>query len=79
MIQPAGEQNTWLCGLYRIENGFPEFVILTKEPSEEIRFIHDRMPLMMPKSRVEEWIQPDGIPEKLLADAVSDVLYEKAG
>ena len=79
MIQPAGEQNTWLCGLYRIENGFPEFVILTKEPSEEIRFIHDRMPLMMPKSRVEEWIQPDVIPEKLLADAVSDVLYEKAG
>ena len=56
-----------MCGRYWIDR------------SEEIRFIHDRMPLMMPKSRVEEWIQPDVIPEKLLADAVPDVLYEKAG
>lgn len=78
MIQPADEKNTWLCGLYRIENGLPEFVILTKEPSEAIRFIHDRMPLMMPKNRVEEWIQPDVVPEDLLSSAVSDVNYEKA-
>ena len=78
MIRPAGEQNTWLCGLYRIENGFPEFVILTKEAAQEIRFIHDRMPLIMPKSRVEEWIRPDAVPEELLPYAVSDVRYEKA-
>ena len=77
-IQPADEQNTWLCGLYRIENGFPEFVILTKEPAESIRFIHDRMPLMMPKNRVKEWIQPDAVPEDLLSSSVSDVNYKKA-
>lgn len=77
-IRPAGSSLTWLCGLYRIENGLPEFVILTKEPVEEIRFIHDRMPLMMPKSRIEEWIRPDADPETLLSDAVSDVHYEKA-
>ena len=77
-IRPEGEELTWLCGLYRIENGLPEFVILTKEPVEEIRFIHDRMPLMMPKGRIEEWIRPDADPETLLSDAVSDVHYEKA-
>ncbi len=78
MIRPAGSSITWLCGLYRMENGLPEFVILTKEPVEEIRFIHDRMPLMMPGDRVEEWIRPDADPGTLLPDAVSDVHYEKA-
>ena len=44
LIQPKGSAMTWLCGLYRIEDGLPVFVILTREPGEEIRFIHDRMP-----------------------------------
>ena len=41
LIQPKGSDMTWLCGLYRIENGLPVFVILTREPGDEIRFIHD--------------------------------------
>ena len=30
--------------LYRIENGLPAFVILTRESGGAIRFIHDRIP-----------------------------------
>ena len=52
MIQPKDSTMTWLCGLYRIENGMPVFVVLTREPGEEIRFIHDRMPLIMPDQLV---------------------------
>ena len=47
-IQPAGSTVAWLCGLYRIENGVPVFVILTREASTDIAFIHDRMPLILP-------------------------------
>ncbi|MBQ8972707.1 MAG: SOS response-associated peptidase family protein [Clostridia bacterium] len=53
LIQPKDSMMTWLCGLYRIENSLPVFVILTREPSEDIRFIHDRMPLIMPKEYVD--------------------------
>ena len=69
MIQPKGATITWLCGLYRMENGLPTFVILTKEPSEEIRFIHDRMPLIMPQSFVGDWIKPENSPADLLKEA----------
>ncbi|MBQ7429382.1 MAG: SOS response-associated peptidase family protein [Butyrivibrio sp.] len=47
-IQPRDCTVTWLCGLYRIEDGYPVFVVLTKEPTAELSKIHDRMPLMLP-------------------------------
>lgn len=77
MIQPKDSSMTWLCGLYRIENGLPVFVVLTREPGEEIRFIHDRMPLIMPDRLVNDWIRPDVRPEELLAQAVTDLVFEK--
>ncbi|MBQ6551679.1 MAG: SOS response-associated peptidase [Lachnospiraceae bacterium] len=78
MIQPRGASMTWLCGLYRIEEGLPVFVILTREPGEEIRFIHDRMPLILPEEDVDAWIRPDGDPDELLHHALTDMIFEKA-
>ena len=77
MIQPKDSSMTWLCGLYRIENGMPVFVVLTREPGEEIHFIHDRMPLIMPDQLVNEWIRPDGKPEELLPYALTEMVFEK--
>ncbi|MCR5467247.1 MAG: SOS response-associated peptidase [Lachnospiraceae bacterium] len=77
-IQPSGCTLTWLCGLYRIENGYPVFVILTKEPTVELAKIHDRMPLMLPKDRIEDWINPSSNPEELLSYALTDMIIEKA-
>lgn len=77
-IQPSGCTLTWLCGLYRIENGYPVFVILTKAPTMELSKIHDRMPLMLPKDRIEDWINPSSNPEELLSYALTDMIIEKA-
>lgn len=74
-IRPAGEPLTLLCGLYRIKNGLPHFVILTREPGEKIRFIHDRMPLILPRTQMEEWIRPDARPEELLSCALTDMTF----
>ncbi|MBQ5953849.1 MAG: SOS response-associated peptidase family protein [Lachnospiraceae bacterium] len=79
LLQPKGSAITWLCGLYRIENGLPVFTILTREPGEEIRFIHDRMPLILPEELVGEWIRPDAKPEDLLPYALTEPNYERAG
>lgn len=79
MIQPKGSTMTWLCGLYRIEEGFPVFVVLTREPGEEIRFIHDRMPLILPERCIDDWIRPDTRPEELLGEALTDMAFEKVG
>lgn len=78
-IQPYDTQITWLCGLYRIENGLPVFVVLTTEPSNDVAFIHDRMPLILPKGCVREWVNPGTRAEDLLPYALTRFSAEKAG
>ena len=81
MIQPKGSAVTWLAGLYRIENisdiQVPVFTILTGEPSEEIRFIHDRMPVILPGEAVEKWINPDSKPDEIIKNAMTEMVLEK--
>lgn len=76
-IQPKESSVTWLCGLYRFEGDLPYFVILTREPGDRIRFLHDRMPLIMPDHLVNDWINPEADPDMLLREAVTDVIAEK--
>ena len=78
-IRPCDTQITWLCGLYRIEDGLPVFVVLTTEPSDDVAFIHDRMPLILPKGCVREWIDPTVRAEDLLPYALTRLQAEKAG
>ena len=77
-IQPAGYTVTWLCGLYRIENGYPVFVVLTKEPTVKLSQIHDRMPVMLPADKIDEWINPASNPADILPFALENVIIEKA-
>jgi len=77
-IQPVGCTLTWLCGLYRMEDGYPVFVVLTKEPTVELSSIHNRMPLMLPKDKIDDWINPSSDPKELLSYALTDMIIEKA-
>ena len=79
LIQPGGAGTAWMCGLYRIENGLPAFVILTREAEPEIRFIHDRMPLMLPEERIGAWISPEADAGETAAFAQRQMVFEKAG
>lgn len=76
-IQPYDSEFTWLCGLYRIEDGIPYFVILTREPGPHLAEIHDRMPLILPPERINEWIMPTTDPNTLLPYALTDMIIEK--
>ena len=79
MIQPEESAVTWIAGLYRIEDisgiQVPVFTILTREPSEEIRFIHDRMPVILPGESVDNWIKPDSKPDEIIKDAMTDMVF----
>lgn len=79
LLQPKGAQITWLCGLYRLENGLPHFVILTRPPGEGISYIHDRMPLLLEEKDVESWINPACSPDEIAYRAVTDLYFQKAG
>lgn len=81
-IRPAGSDVTWLAGLYRMGDiggiRVPVFVVLTREPWDGIRFIHDRMPVILPGEALEEWIAPEGEPEIVLHQALTEMEYEVA-
>ena len=78
MIQPKDSSMTWLCGLYRMEEGLPAFTVLTRDPAGELRKIHDRMPLILPQEKIDAWIDPNTKPEELLQFSLTDMVIEKA-
>ncbi|MCR5148318.1 MAG: SOS response-associated peptidase [Eubacterium sp.] len=77
IIQPKESGMTWICGLYRFENNLPVFVILTREPGDEVRRIHNRMPLIIAKDMIDEWIRPDADPNIVIEKALTDMVLEK--
>jgi putative SOS response-associated peptidase YedK len=62
-----------------MEGQFPHFVVLTQTATENIAFIHDRMPLMLPEEAVGDWINPrNSNPSKLLPLALTEMNYQIA-
>ena len=78
LVQTKDSMMTWMCGIYQIVDGLPHFAILTRRAAPNIRFLHERMPLIMPDSLVDEWIRPDADPAALAEQAVTNMFYDKA-
>lgn len=80
MIQPKGAKLMFLAGLYRLEERdgltVPVFTVLTKEPTEGLRRIHDRMPVILPPSAVGKWIELRARAEDCMQLALSDMIAE---
>ena len=80
LVQPAGSHTTLFAGIYRIENGFPRFILLTRPSPTEIKDVCDRMPVILPKDTVKEWIDPETKHDRvkeIAGDAITDVVCEK--
>ena len=76
-IQPTGGDMMYLAGIYRMEKEMPVFAILTREPADNIAFLHDRMPVILPSEAVSDWINPRYNANDLLKTAILDVQYRK--
>lgn len=81
-IQPTAPGIFFLAGLYRLEERagltVPVFTVLTREPTEELRRIHDRMPVILTPDSAHAWLSPDSRPERILQSAILDLTIEKA-
>lgn len=93
----AGRQPVWFhrpagglilfAGLYESWQPEPEqwqrtFTIVTTEPNEVVAAVHDRMPVILPESAVDGWLDPrqenlDTL-TRLLVPAAADVLVATA-
>lgn len=74
-IRPAGSEAMYMAGIYRITGGVPEFTILTREPGQCIRHIHDRMPVILPREATKDWLNPACNALEVLSAAVTEVTF----
>ena len=77
-LRPREDGLIWLAGLYRMEADIPVFVVLTRPAQESIAWMHDRMPVMLPRDRVAEWIRPGGNPEETVRKCLTDMRWDQA-
>ena len=81
-IQPEGTKITYLAGLYRFEEHrgvqIPMFAVLTREAVAPVSDIHDRMPLILGKESLNDWIRPNGDPRSVAKKALTKMIMEKA-
>ena len=75
-IMSTGKNAVYMAGIYRIEDGQPVFTILTREVAPNIAFIHDRMPVILPKAARRDWLNPKYAADDVIRDAVLDVEYD---
>ena len=74
-IKSSGSDMLFMAGLYRIEGNIARFTILTRTPADNISFIHDRMPVILPKEAMNDWLNPKYAAVDVIRSAVLDVDY----
>ena len=82
VVQPEGAEITYLAGLYRFEEHrgvqIPVFAVLTRESVAPVSIIHNRMPVILGRENLREWIRPDGDPGSVTSKALTNMVIEKA-
>jgi len=48
---------------------------LTREPASSISFIHDRMPVILPRELTTDWLNPRFKAEDVLRSATLDISF----
>ena len=77
-IRVEGDPVLYMAGIYKVEREgeLPVFAILTREPADRIRFIHDRMPVILSKAGQEAWMSGDKNVARIFGLTKNDVVYE---
>ncbi len=75
-IKPLGDKMMYMAGIYRLEREKPVFTILTREPVDSIAFIHNRMPVIIPKELKGDWLNINFDAQDIMKEAVIDVEYK---
>lgn len=78
-IKPTKAKVVYMAGIYRIRAGSPVMVILTKDASEDVAFIHNRMPVMLPTDMHQDWLNPKYEGRELLSAAETHMEYRISG
>jgi len=79
-IQPIDKDGFFMAGLYRLEKEkqVPVFTILTRDAAPDIKFIHHRMPVILPAGAREDWLNLDYNANEIIQAAMLDMKHRIA-
>lgn len=60
------EETTYMAGIYTFINHQPHFVIITTKANPSMSSIHHRMPLILTRTQIEDWLNDEKIAQQLL-------------
>ena len=61
------EEALYMAGLAKVCKGLPCYVILTTAANPSVADIHSRMPVVLPREKVRDWLENPGAAEEILA------------
>ena len=79
-LRPSNGSLAYIAGLYKVDahSGGQVFTVLTRQADEKISFIHDRMPVILPKQLIYEWLSPHNSFDEFINKAIGDMEYKIA-
>ena len=75
-IFPTGSDLIYMAGIYRVEEKRAACSILTRKPADCIAHIHDRMPVILPKDAVRDWLNLRYDPQEVLSAALGEMTFQ---
>ena len=75
-IFPTGSDLIYMAGIYRVEEKRAACSILTRKPADCIAHIHDRMPVILPKDAVRDWLNLRYDPQEVLSAALGEMAFQ---
>jgi len=75
-IFPTDCDMIYMAGIYRIEDKRAACSILTRKPADCIAHIHDRMPVILPKEAVPDWLNLRYDPQEVLSAALGEMTFQ---
>ncbi|MDF2540812.1 MAG: hypothetical protein K0S47_530 [Herbinix sp.] len=66
----------YMAGIYNYYGDEMRYVILTTDANESIRDVHNRMPLIIPKAKVNTWIMDGTVTNDMLHDSPPMLIRE---
>ena len=67
----------WLAGIYREESGIRKFTILTRDAAGSMIPVHSRMPLIIEKEMIHDWVSDNGNYNAFVTGRQRDLVCEQ--
>ncbi len=75
-IFPTGSDMIYMAGIYCIEGQRASCAILTRTPADCIKHIHNRMPVILPREAVSDWLNLQYDPREVLTAALNEMTFQ---